>query len=209
MFFSVELLRTLEECHKAGIIHGDLKADNCLVRLEDEEMQWAYSSDGAKGWRSKGMTLIDFGRGIDFRAFRPDVGFIADWASSSQDCAEIRECRPWTWQIDYFGAAGILHSLLFGRYIETVPDQATGGLGRKKEWKLKDGFKRYWQKDLWTDVFNVLVNPTSVADGEVMPINRNLKRIRNMMERWLEDEGEKKGLRQAIRRAEILVAKRK
>ncbi|OBT61169.1 hypothetical protein VE03_09428 [Pseudogymnoascus sp. 23342-1-I1] len=33
MFFAIELLRTVEALHKAGILHGDLKADNVLVHL--------------------------------------------------------------------------------------------------------------------------------------------------------------------------------
>ena len=35
MFFSIELLRLVEAMHSAGFIHGDLKIDNCLLRLED------------------------------------------------------------------------------------------------------------------------------------------------------------------------------
>ncbi|TFY82112.1 hypothetical protein EWM64_g1903, partial [Hericium alpestre] len=35
VFFTIELLRLLEGMHAAGFIHGDLKIDNCLVRLED------------------------------------------------------------------------------------------------------------------------------------------------------------------------------
>ena len=35
MFFTIEFLRLLEGLHSAGLIHGDLKIDNCLVRLED------------------------------------------------------------------------------------------------------------------------------------------------------------------------------
>ncbi len=34
MIFAVELLRTVEALHARGIMHGDLKADNCLVRLD-------------------------------------------------------------------------------------------------------------------------------------------------------------------------------
>ncbi|KAL8829829.1 MAG: hypothetical protein Q9191_001781, partial [Dirinaria sp. TL-2023a] len=139
MFFTIELLRTVEAMHAAGVLHGDLKADNCLVRLlppppptthtasstssgaEDNSWDSQYHADGSRGWSSKGLTLIDFGRGIDLRAFRPDVRFIADWKTGKADCAEMREMRPWTYQVDYWGVAGVIHSLLFGKYIEDVP----------------------------------------------------------------------------------------
>ena len=211
MFLGVELLRTMVACHGVGIIHGDLKADNCLVRFDatmDEksgDLVQSYQRDGSFGWSSKGLTLIDFGRGVDFRAFKPEVQFIADWPSSPQDCAEIREARPWTWQIDYFGAAGVIHSLLFGKYIETVPATAGGGLGQRKEWKLKEGIKRYWQGEIWTNVFGLLLNPTMAGAGEAMPCLRNLKRVIESMESFLEEEGEKRGLRHSIKRAEVLV----
>ena len=83
MFFAIELLRTVESLHKVGILHGDLKADNILVRLGQlaDDQVWAskYLADGSGAWDAKGIALIDFGRGIDMKAFRPDVGFIADW----------------------------------------------------------------------------------------------------------------------------------
>ncbi|RVX71825.1 hypothetical protein B0A52_04224 [Exophiala mesophila] len=208
MFFSIELLKVLEDIHRIGILHGDLKGDNCLVRLDTSvDVTRCFDPEGANGWSSKGLTLIDFGRGIDTRMFKPQAQFIADWASSAQDCAEIRECRPWKYQIDYHGAAGVIHSLLFGKYIETVP-AAGGGLGQKKEWKLKDNLKRYWEKDVWSDCFAMLLNPGSVEDGEEMPIQGNLKRVRVRMEQWLRDEGERGGrdLRGSLRRMERLVA---
>jgi checkpoint serine/threonine-protein kinase len=217
MFFSAELLRTLEECHGVGVLHGDLKADNCLVRFEGSELLEPYQRDGSLGWQAKGMTLIDFGRGIDARAFRPEVKFIADWDACAQDCAEVRECRPWTWQIDYFGAAGVIHSLLFGRYIETVQVAGAGagagtdgGIGAKKEWRLKESFKRYWAQAVWGAVFGLLLNPALVAggsgDGEW---KKELRRVRMAMEAWLEEEGERKGLRACIRRAEGLANARR
>jgi len=208
MFFTVELLRTLEDLHRIGILHGDLKGDNCLVRLDaNVEIEEAFNAEGKDGWSAKGLTLIDFGRGIDVRMFKPQAQFIADWASTPQDCAEIRETRPWKYQIDYHGAAGVIHSLLFGRYIETIP-AAGGGLGQKKEWKLKDNLKRYWEKELWGELFAILLNPGIVTDGEEMPIQNNLKSIRMKLEKWLHDESERGGrdLRGSLRKMERLIA---
>lgn len=210
MFFSIELLRTLEDLHRVGILHGDLKGDNCLVRLDaGVEVQDVFNSEGKDGWSAKGLKLIDFGRGIDVRMFTPQAKFIADWPSTPQDCAEIRECRPWKYQIDYHGAAGVIHSLLFGKYIETVP-VAGGGLGQKKEWKLKDNLKRYWEKELWNEVFTILLNPSSVGDGDETAMQSDLKNIRGKMEKWLNEEGERGGrdLRGNLRKLERLIAVR-
>ncbi|KAK0729184.1 Mad3/BUB1 homology region 1-domain-containing protein [Apiosordaria backusii] len=148
MFFTVELLRTVEALHSKGVMHGDLKADNCLLRLPsspDTPLSNKYSACGSGGWSDRGITLIDFGRGIDMKCFRDDVQFVADWKTTSQDCNEMREGRLWTWQIEYFGLAGIVHCLLFGKYIETVGSRE--GMGRR--YKIRENLKRYWQTELW------------------------------------------------------------
>lgn len=207
VLFSVELLRTMEDVHCAGILHGDLKADNCLIRFElDQHVTGLYQRDGQHGWSSRGLTLIDFGRGIDMKAFRPEARFIADWKAGETDCAEIREQRPWRFEIDLFGCAGVIHNLLFGKYIETVAVDSSGALGpgQRKEWKLREPLKRYWDRALWTDVFSTLINCNSIKEDEA---RRELVRLRQKMEDWLELEGERNGrdLRGSLRRCERLV----
>ena len=158
MFFAVEVLRTMEALHRVGILHGDLKADNCLLRLPSPSSSAAslnttatngggssssssinshtlskflgpYCASGANGWCSIGIKLIDFGRGIVLSDFPARVGFIADWATAAgagagagdTEAPEIREARPWKEQIDLWAAAGVIYSLLYGRYLETLP----------------------------------------------------------------------------------------
>lgn len=198
MLFAVELLRTVEALHAKGVIHGDVKADNCLLRLDplsgDETLSSQWKADGSCGWATRGLTLIDFGRGIDMRAFEPQVEFFADWKTTDQDCAEIREARPWTWQIDYYGLAGTIHCLLFGKYMETVRvDQ--GGIGKAgRRYKIRENLKRYWQVELWSRCFEVLLNPAANCeneDGGVMPVVKGMKAVRESMESWLENNSDK------------------
>ncbi|GME32882.1 putative checkpoint protein kinase protein [Neofusicoccum parvum] len=184
MFFTIELLRTVEALHSKGIIHGDLKADNVLARLETSvpDNQWSsqYRADGSGGWSAKGIALIDLGRGIDLRAFRPDVQFVADWKTSEADCAEMREMRPWTFQVDYHGLAATVHSLLFGKYIETVAERgAVLGAGAPKTYRVREPLKRYWQTELWGECFDLLLNPLKHLEGEEgqrLPALRGMRR---------------------------------
>ncbi|CAK7223936.1 protein kinase [Sporothrix bragantina] len=229
MFFAIELFRTVESLHGKNILHGDIKADNCLLRLEDplstasslssstsssnsrnadgsEQLSSQWKADGTGGWAARGMTLIDFGRAIDMRAFPADVKFVADWKTTAQDCAEMREGRPWTWQIDYHGLAGALHCLLFGKYMETVRcDQGmgaafggdtagAGGIGAAlergpiKRYRIRETLKRYWQTDIWSEAFELLLNPAgfvSAEDGGKLPALRSMRQIRERMETWL------------------------
>ncbi|WDK13951.1 hypothetical protein CGRA01v4_05232 [Colletotrichum graminicola] len=197
MFFTIELFRTVEALHARSVLHGDLKVDNCLLRLDsgsgDQPLSSQYSADGTGGWDARGVTLIDFGRGIDMRNFEADVGFIADWKTSAQDCAEMREGRPWTWQIDYHGLAGIVHCLLFGKYIETVRcDQ--GGIGAGRKYRVRESLKRYWQTEIWGECFDMLLNPGSYVaaeDGARMPVLKSMRSVREKMEVWLESNCER------------------
>lgn len=218
MFFTIELLRTVEAMHAKQLLHGDIKADNCLLRLDtgagrpaalDLPTQWTAS--GAGGWADRGVTLIDFGRAIDMRAFVPDVQFIADWKTTAQDCAEMREGRPWTWQIDYHGLAGTIHCLLFGKYIETVRcDGGGGGLGTAaaggRRYRVRESLKRYWQTEIWGECFEVLLNPGAFVqeeEGGRMPVLRSLRGVRERMEGWLEGNCEKGvGLRAMMAKVE-------
>ncbi|KAK7426842.1 protein kinase [Neonectria magnoliae] len=217
MFFTVELMRTVEALHAKNVLHGDLKADNCLLRLDtlagDQSLASQWRADGSGGWSSRGVVLIDFGRGIDMRNFVPDVEFIADWKTSAQDCAEMREGRPWTWQIDYHGLAGTIHALLFGKYIETVRcDQ--GGLGKTgRKYRIRESLKRYWQTDLWTDCFELLLNPGSFVaaeDGARMPVLRSMRAVRERMEAWLEANCERGvGLKSLVGKLEAFARSRR
>ena len=202
MFLTIELLRTVEGLHSKGILHGDLKADNCLVRFDDGDLTESYRRDGTCGWSTKGIALIDFGHGIDLKLFPDKVQFIADWETDDQDCPEIREMRPWTYQVDYWGLSAIIHSMLYGKYITTQPEPV--GMG-KKRYRLREPLKRYWQQDLWKGLLEVLLNPgLAAAEEGGLPITGKLREWREKMEGWLEENSERKGmgLRGFIRRIE-------
>ena len=191
-FFTIELLRLVEACHDAGFIHGDLKIDNCLLRLEDVpggDSTWdgVYQPSGEGGWSCKGLKVIDFGRTIDTRLFPPDQQYIADWDTDDRDCFEIRENRPWTYQTDYFGLVGIVYCMLFGKYIQASSiTTASNDDGEKTWYKLSTPFKRYWQGDLWRRLFDVLLNPRLVKPDGHLTVSQELGDLRREMESWLQ-----------------------
>ena len=191
VFFSVELLRLVEAMHNAGFIHGDLKIDNCLLRLEDVPggaTAWSssYQPSGEGGWSYKGLKVIDFGRTIDMKLFPHDQQFIADWATDERDCFEVRENRPWTYQTDYFGLAGIIYCMLFGKYIQASSVVSFTHEGGIQKYKIATPFKRYWQTDIWNRLFDVLLNPCLVKPTGELPVCDALGELRKEMEQWLQ-----------------------
>ena len=205
-FLAIDLLRTVESLHAKQMLHGDLKPDNCMVRFDpvpDDEWSRDYNRDGTGGWDKKGISLIDFGRGIDLTQFIPTVAFIADWETDEQDCPEMRQARPWTYQVDYQGLASIIHSLLFGKYIKTDARASQTMPGLRKQYRLVESFKRYWQVDIWRDLFEMLLNPVMIAGDEGMPITSRLRDCRERLETWLESAYDKGvGLKALISREE-------
>jgi len=206
IFFTVELLRILEDFHSAGFIHGDFKIDNILVRLDEVSggsRAWGsqYQRDGSMGWSSKGVKVIDFGRTIDKNAFPASQQFIADWPTDGKDCRELREGLPWTYQPDYHGLAGIVYTLLFGKHFDsgcTTPTATGLELAGKP-------FRRYHQTELWGPLFNLLLDSTAVRKDSSLPITSELASIRNQMEDWLETNADKGGrnLRSLLKKLEI------
>ena len=146
IFFTIELLKLVESLHRADFIHGDLKIDNCLVRLEPtNSASWSanYDRTGGNGWSAKGVRLIDFGRAIDLTLFPAgrEQTFVADWKVDERDCVEMREARPWSYQTDYFGLASVCYCLLFGKYISTEVTVYPPGVSGKR-YKIATPLKR-------------------------------------------------------------------
>jgi len=194
MFFTIELMRVVEGLHDAGYIHGDLKVDNCMVRLESlpgESKSWSstYDPQGLNGWGYKGLKLIDYGRAINTRVFPPSQEFIAEWETDEFDCLEMRTGKPWTFQPDYHGILGIAHCLLFGSFM-TEKDS------------LKPAFKRYHQVDLWNSLFDVCLSPQQI------PNSLHLRSVRLSMEDWLQQNCEKggKSLKGLLKKIEVASA---
>lgn len=197
IFFAIELMKMLETLHSINILHGDLKADNCMIRfatIGNELWSDEYDRSGMNGWNCKSLTLIDFGRAVDLNLFSSDTRFVSHFKADEQDCPQMNEGNPWTYEADYYGLAGIIHTLLFGSYIRVIN---TDGIT-----KLRSSFKRYWQNDLWTKFFKLLLNPYDEHEVDHRPRIHELSAVRGLFEDWLETNSKAKNLKRTIRTVE-------
>ncbi|KAK5960046.1 protein kinase BUB1 PWA37_002534 [Arxiozyma heterogenica] len=192
IFFTIELIKVIEALHEIKIIHGDLKPDNCMIRLlpiPNGEQLGNYNRFGDEGWNQKGIYLIDFGRSFDLTFFSNGTRFKSDWPIDEQDCYEMRHGLPWSYECDYFGLAGIIYCMLFGKFMETVTDSGNNRI------KLRQSLKRGWQKDIWNELFDLLLNSGQYD----LPITNKIKIMRLKMEdHILKDEHNCSRLRSSI-----------
>jgi checkpoint serine/threonine-protein kinase len=129
-----------------------------MIRMLDAGSDWesVYRADGTAGWNSKGLSLIDWGSSIDVLSFPEDQKFmkLVSTGDSSIECWQVRNQKAWTYEIDWYGCASVIHVLLFGTYMSVMEQEGS----ETPHLELKSHFKRYWNSNLWKDTFDLLLN---------------------------------------------------
>ncbi|XP_064483953.1 mitotic checkpoint serine/threonine-protein kinase BUB1 beta-like [Ornithodoros turicata] len=153
LYFTLEMLIVLAKMHSVEIIHGDVKPDNILILDFPDDS--GCTSNLAK--ETSCIYFTDFGRGIDMRQYERGTTFNCVVDTDGFQCVEMKDGRPWTYQTDWYGFLGCVHTLLFGTYMETQK-KADG------TWDIKQRLKRYWKQDIWGNLFTTLLNIPSCSE---------------------------------------------
>ena len=176
LFYAVELFSAVGTLHSLGLAHGDVKADNILLRgagsKEGGELEGDWAKVRTERWLGTGIVLCDFGRSADLLEVPPDAAgrLMAD---------------------DGLGCADVLHVLLHGSYLEVEKDAQSGA------YRPKQAFRRYQRSWLWEEVFGALLNP---PDGD----GPDFDALRARVEAALASEvGEAKKVRLALMKASL------
>ncbi|KAJ7981492.1 Mitotic checkpoint Serine/Threonine-kinase BUB1-like protein [Quillaja saponaria] len=155
MYFTTEMLYMLETLHDVGIIHGDFKPDNLLLRYARDDLSEKEFDDRNGPWHDQGLCLVDWGRGIDLHLFPDDTVFKGDCRTSGFRCIEMQEDKPWKFQVDTYALCVIVHMMLHNSYMENVKRPSSSG-GYINLPRLS--FRRYWNVALWKTFFTKLLN---------------------------------------------------
>lgn len=150
------------------------------------------------------LTLVDFGRAIDLKQHAEkdeddarNLLFSGDAATKEMQCIAMRTQRNWSYDIDTFGILCSAHVLLYGRHMEIVQ-------GADSRWRLKASLKRYWQQDLWKDIFDSLLNLDDLGTA-IGSRSSSLRALRRKIEDYLTSEKAREKLRTLLsRQASIL-----
>uniref|UniRef100_A0A1A9WJR9 BUB1 N-terminal domain-containing protein n=1 Tax=Glossina brevipalpis TaxID=37001 RepID=A0A1A9WJR9_9MUSC len=121
------------------------------------------------------LQLIDFGVSIDMKLFKASQTFSYVHTDVAFNCVEMRERQPWTYQLDLYGLAGVIHALLFGKYMDI--EKNSNGV-----WMHKTHMPRYLNKTLWDTIFKTLLN---VRCYNSMP---NLHELRALLKKEIESQ---------------------
>lgn len=175
-------LRIVEELHWHGmILHCDVKPDNFVLASSGSRTS-AYADIP-----NSDLTLVDFGRAIDLKQYAGgdenkarNVMFSGDAATKEMQCIAMRTDRAWSYDVDTFGILCSAHAMLYGRHMEVVQR----GDGR---WQLKAPLKRYWQQDLWHEIFDSLLNSDDIGSA-IGSRSSSLRALRRKVETFLTSE---------------------
>ncbi|KAL8188767.1 hypothetical protein R6Q57_029787 [Mikania cordata] len=168
--YTIEMLSMLENLHGNGIIHGDFKPDNLLMRYARGDLTEDGFETRSGPWHEQGLCLVDWGRGIDLQLFPNDVKFNGDCRTSGFRCVQMQENKPWTYQVDTYGLCVIVHLMLHNTYMEIDKKPSHGGYS----YQPKSPFKRYHKVDLWKKLFTDLLN--NFNDEEHLKILGSLRK---------------------------------
>ncbi|PQM34764.1 mitotic checkpoint serine/threonine-protein kinase BUB1 isoform X1 [Prunus yedoensis var. nudiflora] len=146
IYYTIEMLYMLETLHGVGIIHGDFKPDNLLIRYARNHFTTDGFCDRSGPWHDQGLCLVDWGRGIDMHLFPDNMEFKGDCWTSGFRCVEMQENRPWTFQVDTYGLCVVVHLMLHNSYMENEKKLSPEG---GYIYQPKSSFKRYWNAELW------------------------------------------------------------
>ncbi|CAA7014002.1 unnamed protein product [Microthlaspi erraticum] len=177
MYYTIEMLYMLETLHSVGLIHGDLKPDNLLIRYSPQNLTETGFREKTGSWSSQGLCLVDWGRGIDLSLFPSTTEFKGDCRTSGFRCMEMKENKPWKFQVDTYGLCGIVHLMLHNTYMKVEKKQSRNGGYINMP---TTAFKRYWNV-LWKELFTKLLNRGETCEDDT----ETLRAIRTSMEEYV------------------------
>lgn len=161
--------------------HCDIKPDNFVLTQNPSK------GDGCPGIEYSDLTLVDFGRAIDLttctdhEARTLNVRLMGNASRRDMLCVAMRGERPWSFDIDTYGVLCSAHMLLFGTHMEIRE-------GKDGTWRPTLAFKRYWERDLWEEIFDTLLSLDSISGTAIGSRPHSLRSLQKKIRNYLNDK---------------------
>ena len=151
------------------------------------------------------LTLVDFGRSVDL-ADNSDfpaedarnIMFNGSTAIQTMQCLAMRSGQSWSYDVDTYGICCCAHVLLFGTHMDIKR-------GRDKRWRQSKELKRYWNKDIWNDIFDSLLNLDEVSGSAIGSRASSLRCLRKKINLYLETDAHAQKLHELLSRQSNLL----
>ncbi|XP_046394781.1 uncharacterized protein LOC124162323 [Ischnura elegans] len=150
VYFTIEVLRIINLLHSCKIIHADIKPDNFLLRRLPQVNE-DFSSFGQTV-----LQLIDLGRCIDMSLYPENTCFNTIFQKTFFQCVEMRSGKEWSYQVDMFHIASLVHVMIFGDFMDVVCKDGV--------WIPTKKVPRNLNQDLWNWFFNSMLNIESCLE---------------------------------------------
>jgi checkpoint serine/threonine-protein kinase len=112
-----------------------------------------------------------------------DQVFSGDTTVETMKCVSMRLGLPWSFDLDTFGICACVYLLMHGTTFDIQQRKDTIGA---KRWVPLLKFPRHFQTDLWTEIFDTLLNLDEDFGRAIGSRPYNLKRLRKQIEEHLQ-----------------------
>lgn len=105
-YITLELIQLVKQMHTCDVVHMNICPKNILITCCPGREDIAKVDE-----RTSVVKLIGFDRAMDMRLLPSDFKFV----NKLNDLAtcEMAESRPWTFEVDWFGALSCIHKMFF------------------------------------------------------------------------------------------------
>ena len=203
--YTARMLKHMESLHWHGkVMHCDVKPDNWVLMASTS----ACGTDSTALIQGADLMLVDFGRAVDLEAAAGKGGdhlavrFHGNEAARDMECVAIRENLSWGLDIDTYGLCASVFTLLHGSHMNVEKDATT------KRWRPHKPFRRYWNRDLWFNLFDTLLNMDG-TNGALGSHPNSQRNIRTAFEEYLDEGNRRRHLESYLKHQASFLPKQK
>ncbi|KAL1240614.1 Checkpoint serine/threonine-protein kinase [Trichinella spiralis] len=154
-FFTLDMLKILRHLCRCKVIHGNIRPEAFLFLGIDLSKQQIEAADQADFWiqcSAACLQIADFGNAVDLNLLPEGYKFVHEQHVDHLLCCEMRDKKPWTFQIDCFGLLNSVHWLIFGCRLDAFKFPTSD------HWSANISTRCSWDAKMWSWLFDTFLN---------------------------------------------------